>query len=164
MKGTLDYALLVKRFERAVRHKVFALVRNAADADEVTECVFERVYPRLDRFDSTKGSLCTWLFTIAHNVAVSFLRQRNRRLESLDAMEEDEGPTCAGPEESHDARERRTRLRRCIADMDPRERHAFVGRHLRHLPWRQLAAEMHCCIRSAHNWLARAVEKLQKEW
>jgi RNA polymerase sigma-70 factor (ECF subfamily) len=123
----------------------------------------ERVFDRLDRFDPTKGSLCTWLFSIAHNVAVSFLRKRNRRLESLDAMDEDEAPTCAGPEELHDARERRTRLRRCVADLDPRERHALIGRHVRRLSWRKLAAEMGCCIRSAHNWLARAVKKLQKE-
>jgi len=163
MKGQVDYAVLVHRFERAVCHWAYALVGNAADAEEVTECVFVRVHDRLAQYDATKGSLCTWLYHISHNLAVSFLRQRNRRLPSLDAMGEDEAPTVAGPEELHDARERRTRLRRCVRDLKPKQRHALIGHFVRGLTFEQLAVEMDCSAHSARNWAFEAVEILKKE-
>jgi RNA polymerase sigma-70 factor (ECF subfamily) len=163
MKGILDFAVLIERFNRAVYHWAYALVGNAADAEEVTECVFVRVHDRLAQYDATKGSLCTWLYHISHNMAVSFLRQRNRRLPSLDAMGEDEAPMVAGPEELHDARERRTRLRRLVRDLEPKQRHALIGHFVRGLTWEEVAAEMDCCEHSARIWAFEAIEILKKE-
>ena len=163
MQGQVDYAVLVHRFEHPVCHWIRALVRNSADAEELTECMFIRVYDRLDRYDPAKGSLYTWLHTIAHNVAVSFLRRRNRALPSLDAMGEDEAPTVAGPEELHDARERRTRLRKLVRNLESKKRHALIGHFVRGLTWPELAAEMDCCEHSARNWAYQAVDELRKE-
>lgn len=163
MQGQVDYAVLVNRFEHPVCHWIKALVGNAADAEELTECVFIRVYNRLERYDPAKGSLYTWLHTISHNVAVSFLRKRNRALPSLDAMGEDEAPTVAGPDELHEARERRTRLRGLVRNLEPNQRHALVGRFVRRLTWAELAAEQGCCERSARTWAFQAVAALRKE-
>ena len=163
LKGQIDYAVLVHRFERVVCHWIRALVGNAADAEELTECVFIRVYDRLERYDPTKGSLYTWLHTISHNVAVSFLRKRNRALPSLDAMSEDEAPTVAGPDELHEARERRTRLRGLVRDLESKERHALIGHFVRGLTWPELAVELGVCERSARNWAYQAIDELKKE-
>ena len=163
MQGQVDYAVLVHRFEHPVCHWIRALVGNSADAEEVTECLFTRVYERLDRYDPTKGSLYTWLHTIAHNMAVSFLRKRNRAPASLDAMTEDEAPTVVGPEEMHDARERWTRLRRLVRDLESKKRHAFLGHFVRGLKWTELAAEMDCCERSVRGWAYDAIAELKKE-
>ena len=162
-KGQIDYAVLVHRFEHPVCHWIGALVGNSADAEELTECVFIRVYNRLDRYDPAKGSLYTWLHTISHNVAVSFLRKRNRAPASLDAMSEDEAPTVAGPEEEHEVQARRTRLRGLVRDLGPKERHALIGHFVRGLTWPELAVEMDCCEHSARNWAYQAVKELKKE-
>jgi RNA polymerase sigma factor (sigma-70 family) len=163
LRGTVDFAVLMERFNRAVYHWAYVLVGNAADADEVRECVFERVFNRLDRYEPSKGSLCGWLHTVSHNVAVSFLRQRNRRLPSLDAMGEEAAPTVAGPEEEHDARERRARLRECIRGLKPKQRRALIGHFVRGLTWEQVAAELDCCEHSARIWAFEATEILKKE-
>ena len=163
MKGQIDYAVLVHRFERIVCHWIMVLVGNAADAEELTECVFIRVYNRLDRYDPAKGSLYTWLHTISHNVAVSFLRKRNRALPSLDAMGEDEAPTVAGPDELHEERERRTRLRGLVRDLEAKKRHAFLGHFVRGEKWPALADEMGCCERSVRGWAYDAIAELKKE-
>ena len=162
MQGQVDYAVLVHRFEHPVCHWIKALVGNAADAEELTECVLIRVYERLDRYDPTKGSLYTWLHTIAHNMAVSFLRKRNRAPASLDAMTEDEAPTVAGPEELHEARERRTRLRGLVRNLESKKRHALIGYFVRDLTWPELAVELGCCEHSARNWASQAVKELKK--
>ena len=159
--GETDYAVVMDDFRQQVHRWLYAMVGPGSDLEELTECVFIRAYSRLGRFDPTKGSFVTWLHTITHNVAVSFLRQRNHAPASLDAMTEEQGPTCAGPAELYEAKVRRERLQQAIGRLDPLKRHAFVGHHLRDLTWEQVAAEMHCCEHSARNWSALAAEELR---
>jgi RNA polymerase sigma-70 factor (ECF subfamily) len=163
LKGLVDFAVLMDRFQQQVHRWIYAVVGPGADYEELTQCVFFRAYKRLDRFDPAKGSLCTWLHRITHNVAVSFLRQRNRAPDSLDAMTEDEAPTCSGPVEEYAVKALRERLYRAIQKLAPRRRHAFVGHHVRGLTWEEVAAEMDCCEHTARILSAQAAEQLRKE-
>ena len=159
--GETDFAVVMDDFRQQVHRWLYAMVGPGSDLEELTECAFIRAYSRLGRFDPTKGSFVTWLHTITHNVAVSFLRQRNHAPASLDAMTEEQGPTCAGPAELYEAKVRWETLQWAISRLDPLQRHAFVGHHLRGLTWEQVAAEMHCCEHSARNWSALAAEELR---
>ena len=159
--GETDFAVVMDDFRQQVHRWLYAMVGPGSDLEELTECVFIRAYRSLGQFDPTKGSFVTWLHTITHNVAVSFLRQRNHAPASLDAMTEEQGPTCAGPAELYEAKVRWETLQQAIGRLDPLKRHAFVGHHLRGLTWEQVAAEMHCCEHSARNWSALAAEELR---
>ena len=160
--GETDYAVVMDDFRQQVHRWLYAMVGPGTDLEELTECVFIRAYSHLGQFKPAKGSFCTGLHTITHNVAVSFLRQRNHAPDSLDAMTEEQGPTCAGPAELYEARARWERLQQAIGRLDPRKRHAFVGHHLRNLSWDRVAAEMDCCEHSARNWAAMAAEELRE--
>ena len=159
--GEIDFAVLMDDFRQQVHRWLYAMVGPGTDLEELTECVFIRAYSRLGRFDPTKGSFSTWLHTITHNVAVSFIRHRNIAPESLDAMTEEQGPASAGPAELYEAKARRERLQQAIDKLDPLKRHAFLGHHVRGLTWDDLALEMHCCEHSARNWSAMAAEELR---
>jgi len=162
-KGEVDFAVIIENFRQQVHRWLYAVIGPGADLEELTQCVFYRAYSRWGRFDPAKGSFCTWLHRITHNVAVSSLRQRNRAPESLDAMTEDEAPTCAGPEEEYEVKAQRERLYERIDALPPRQRHAFLGRTVRDLSWRELAHEMGCCLRTAHYRYAQAVTTLRRE-
>jgi RNA polymerase sigma-70 factor (ECF subfamily) len=163
MKGEVDFAVLFENYRQQVHRWLYAVVGPGTDLEELTERVFYRAYFRRDLFDPTRGSFGTWLHRITYNEAMSFLRQRNRAPESLDAMTEDEAPTCAGPEEEYELKAQRERLYERIDALPPRQRHAFLGRTLRDLPWQELADELGCCLRTAHYLYARAVTTLRKE-
>jgi len=161
-KGDVDFAVIVENFRQQVHRWLYAAVGPGADLDELTQCVFIRAFSRWGRFDPTRGSFCTWLHKITHNVAMSSLRQRNRAPESLDALAEDEAPTCAGPAEEYAKKALCERLLVRLAALDSRRRHAFLAHHLRGLTWPEVAAEMECCEHSARNWSAEAAEELRR--
>jgi RNA polymerase sigma-70 factor (ECF subfamily) len=163
MEGKVDFAVLEHGYERRVYRWLYAMVRNAADAEELTECVFVRVFDRLGRYNPERGSLCAWLHSITHNVAVSFLRKRNRAPESLDAMTEAEAPSVAGPDELHEARQRRARLHRLVDGLKPLERRALTGFYVRGESWHDVAAELGCTERSARYRALNAVTRLRAE-
>ena len=162
-EGEADFAAAFESFRQQVRRWLYAVVGPGSDLEELTECVFFRAYRRRGRFDPARGSFGTWLHRITHNVAVSFLRQRNRAPESLDAMTEDEAPTCAGPAEEYEVKAQGERLYEKIDALPPKQRHAFLGRTVRDLSWRELADEMDCCLRTAHYWYTQAITTLRRE-
>jgi RNA polymerase sigma-70 factor (ECF subfamily) len=55
------------------------VVGDAADAEEVTQDVFEQVWRSAHRFDPACGSAGRWIITIAYHVAMTALRRHYRR-------------------------------------------------------------------------------------
>ncbi|MBU2573560.1 MAG: RNA polymerase sigma factor [Elusimicrobia bacterium] len=91
-------ALLVKRclggdapaFEELLdsyKNQIFSLilrmVENPQDAEDLAQETFIKAFRRLDSYDSAYPFI-TWLFRIAHNASVDFLRAKKPRTVSID--------------------------------------------------------------------------------
>lgn len=73
------YSYLVNRYSDMVYSLVFKLLKNQADAEDLSQEVFIAAFKSLPAF---KGSakFSTWLYRIAYNKAVSELRKNNPEL------------------------------------------------------------------------------------
>lgn len=68
-----------------------ARIVNQNDAPDIIQEIFIKVWKNLHKFDSSKASFRTWIFTIAKNTATDFLRKRKNLLFSdLEKNEEKE--------------------------------------------------------------------------
>ena len=75
------FAELMNRYRRSVFFLIFKMVKNEEDAEDLTIEVFSKVYFNLDMYAETH-SFSTWLFRIASNHAIDFLRkQKNSQTE-----------------------------------------------------------------------------------
>ncbi len=70
------FGRLVERFQRDVYGKVFAILRNHSDADDVVQETFLRAFRALPHF-RFESSFRTWLLTIATRQALNY-RERMR--------------------------------------------------------------------------------------
>ena len=63
------------------RDKVFGFVRskifNQIDAEDIVQTVFLKVYSNLDKYDETKASLSTWIYTITRNTVYDYLKEKH---------------------------------------------------------------------------------------
>jgi RNA polymerase sigma-70 factor (ECF subfamily) len=66
----------VRRFQRHVYGVALAVVGDAGLAEDVAQQTFERAWKRAGSFDSSRGSVRTWLTTISHNLAIDCVRSR----------------------------------------------------------------------------------------
>lgn len=74
-----------------------------ADAEELTQAVFERAFISWQRFDPARGTMGGWLFTIARNLLTDHLRAAgapHRRTVPLD--DEEDRPQLSVPGPDHD--------------------------------------------------------------
>ena len=66
---------LVGRYLKSVYNFVFRIIKDKNSAEDITQETFVKVWKNLDKFDSEKN-FKTWLFTIARNTTIDYLRKR----------------------------------------------------------------------------------------
>lgn len=69
---------LYRSFFTPVYNFVYARLRNAADADEVTADVFCHVFFHLEDY-SGSSSYTAWMFRVARNAVIDFVRKRDKK-------------------------------------------------------------------------------------
>src|ERR1700677_2454860 len=75
--GDADLALaFVRRFQRIVFGVAVSVIGDPTAAEDVAQQAFEQAWRHAQVYDSRRGSVRTWLTTIAHNLAVDVLRAR----------------------------------------------------------------------------------------
>jgi RNA polymerase sigma-70 factor (ECF subfamily) len=70
---------LYDRYSPMVLALAVRILRDRAAADELLNDVFMELWNRIDRFDATRGTLATYLLTLARSRAIDRLRARKRQ-------------------------------------------------------------------------------------
>ena len=80
---------LVNRYRERVFSVVYNMTSNREDANDVTQDVFVKAFQNIHRFKGN-SAFFTWLYRIAVNTAISFIKKnRNRQYFSLENLQED---------------------------------------------------------------------------
>ena len=90
---------LMHRHSRPVIRFIYRMIGNAGEAEDVAQDVFVRAYRAMCKpsFKEGPGQFSTWLFQVARNAAIDWLRRRKSRpAESLSGLQ-DEGAQFPGP-------------------------------------------------------------------
>ena len=80
---------LVTRYRERVFSMVYNMTSNREDANDVTQDVFIKAFRSIHRFKGN-SAFFTWLYRIAVNTAISFIKKnRNRQYFSLENLQEE---------------------------------------------------------------------------
>ncbi|MEC7756081.1 MULTISPECIES: sigma-70 family RNA polymerase sigma factor [Roseivirga] len=74
------YADLMKRYKKPVYHMILKMVRNVDDAEDLTIEAFAKAFKNLHKFKKD-FTFSTWLFRIATNNTIDFIRKK--RLDTM---------------------------------------------------------------------------------
>jgi RNA polymerase sigma-70 factor (ECF subfamily) len=78
MQGDVDaFTELVRRFQEKIYHTILALTRNQQDAYDLAQETFMHAYKSLRNFKQ-RSTFYTWIYRIAVNLALNFLKKRKR--------------------------------------------------------------------------------------
>jgi RNA polymerase sigma-70 factor (ECF subfamily) len=72
---SVAFGALMRRHQRRIYRLAVHLLRDAAEAEDVTQETFVRAYGALDRFDG-RSEAFTWIYRIAVNLSLNTIRAR----------------------------------------------------------------------------------------
>ncbi len=125
--GDPDLAVsFVRRFQHRVFGVAIAVTGDPQLAEDISQQTFERAWRHAQIYDSRRGSVTTWLTTIAHNLAIDTVRSRRPEPvapEDLDAILD---VVSESPERYALADEASSRLRAAVAELPPEQGRALV--------------------------------------
>jgi len=163
------FALLVRRYEPKLRAYVAQMVGLEEEARDLVQEAFIRAWKHLDQYDSTYR-FSTWLFRIAHNLAIDHLRRNRRLMVSLDLGEDEEGDTMQldlpdpgrGPLATLANRELAAAMAREIAGLPAAYRELVILRHFVGLAYNEIAELKKLPLGTVKNKLFRAHSVLRE--
>ena len=142
---------LVVSHHRRVYAICYRFTGSSADAEDLTQDVFLKLYRNLASFDVDKGNFVTWMTTLTRNLLVDHFRRTRmeRATDSLDASMtgEDDGSSMASrladgkpSQEAHVAGlELKVRIQQALAELSPELREAVILRDLQDMDYREIA-------------------------
>lgn len=160
------FEALVLRHQRRIVNYAMAIVRDAADAEDVAQETFLRAYRSLTRFRG-ESSFKTWLYAIATNAARTGLDRRGRRRRLEEGSLDDEaaplsaGDVPAGGADAETTLVRRESIDRALAALPPDLRVAVVLRDVEGLDYKEIAAATRAPIGTVESRIFRARRRLR---
>ncbi|WP_209329741.1 RNA polymerase sigma factor [Lunatimonas salinarum] len=89
-KDQQAYATLMKRYKKAVYFMILKMIRDTDDAEDLTMEAFAKSFRNLHKFKKDY-TFSTWLFRIATNNAIDFIRKKKLKTMSLNNTLTDDG-------------------------------------------------------------------------
>ena len=160
------FETLVTRKTSAVVSLARRIVGNGEDARDVAQMVFLRVWNELHRYDE-KYSLNTWLYRIATNLSIDFLRSSRSRERAhgatLHLVREREELTVADATRSAEDAELARLFETVSGRLSEKQKAAFVLREMQDCDTKEIAEILGCGESTVRNHLFNARKILRRE-
>ncbi len=132
------FAVLVRQYSEPLYWKVRRIVLNHEDANDVLQNAFLKIWNNLDTFQG-KSALSTWLYRIAINEALDFVR-RQKNVNSATVSTEDEPGVAARlmGDDYFDGDEAQARLQEAVARLPEVQRTVFTLKYFDELKYSEI--------------------------
>lgn len=170
----LAFAELMKRYRDSIYYLLLKMVNNAVDAEDLTIEAFGKAFRNIDRY-SPNYAFSTWLFKIASNNCIDFLRKNKGREYAFQANSEDVSQTGSNdeysahvqleskspmPDELMMTEEKAKALRKVVRELKPRYKKLVELRYFKEYSYEEISQELEIPLGTVKAQLFRARELL----
>ncbi|MDA3952100.1 MAG: sigma-70 family RNA polymerase sigma factor [Bacteroidales bacterium] len=160
------YAELLGRYRDAIYFMLLKMVNNKSDAEDLTIEAFGKAFKNISQY-TPNYAFSTWLFKIATNNCIDFIRKKKANLISLDQSSVDNEnlgtPLHANtpdPEEDMIKSQRMALTRSIVEKLKPRYKTLVELRYFKEFSYEEIANELNLPIGTVKAQLFRARELL----
>ena len=160
------YTELLDRYRDAIYFMLLKMVNNASDAEDLTIEAFGKAFKNIDQY-APNYAFSTWLFKIATNNCIDFIRKKKANTISLDQNDDDDdkAPTdimapVLDPEESLIKEQKLKLMRSIVSRLKPRYRKLIELRYFKEYSYEEISEELELPIGTVKAQLFRARELL----
>lgn len=161
------YAELMDRYRDTIFYMLLKMVKNKSDADDLTIEAFGKAFKNIQQY-TPNFAFSTWLFKIASNNCIDFLRKRKANTISIEGQLDDSGneipisiqTDTPDPEEDMIKKQKAMLMQNVVEKLKPRYRELVQLRYFKEYSYEEIAEEMNIPIGTVKAQLFRARELL----
>lgn len=162
------YGVLMARYRDSVFYIMLKMVHNRDDAEDLTQEAFAKAFNNLVNY-SADFAFTTWLFKIATNNGIDYLRKKRLQTSSLEETQEtDDGdaPTmvvkdhASNPEENMMKEQRAEKIRTAVGNLNPKYKVLVEMRYLEELSYEEISEKLDIPLGTVKAQLFRAKDML----
>ena len=160
------YAKLLTRYKRPVYHMILKMVRNTDDAEDLTMESFSKAFRSLHRFKKD-FTFSTWLFRIATNNTIDFIRKKKLNTLSIEnTYTDDDGQSVSidimdknnDPQEEAIKAQKEELMQVFVGMLPPKYQKLVRLRYFHELSYEEIAKELEAPLGTVKAQLHRARE------
>ncbi len=163
------YSELMHRYRDSIYHTMLKMVRNHDDAEDLTIEAFGKAFFKLASY-TPSYAFSTWLFKIATNNCIDFIRRQRLKTLSIDEPSEKEGKdftdslraVSLNPEERYIRQQRQKIMRELMDKLNEKYRIMIELRYFEELSYQEISEKLDLPIGTVKAQLFRAKELLME--
>lgn len=163
------YAKLMEKYERPLHYHIIKIVRNQDMVEDLIQEVFTKAFKSMDSYN-TNYAFSTWLYRIATNHSIDFLRKRKLKTYSLDEPVEGKDGEMhfeppdpgANTDEPLIRQQRKSMVEEAIDQLPEKYRKVIQMRHMEERSYQEISEEIGQPLGTIKAHLFRARELLNK--
>jgi RNA polymerase sigma factor (sigma-70 family) len=162
------YSDIVDRFREQIFHFILRMVKDRAQAEDLTQETFIKAFRALASFNSNYA-FSTWLYKIAANNCIDFFRKKKLATTSLDTpikakdgdLHRDFADHELGPESELISKEQTNQIQLAVDALPPKYKEAILLRHSQDKSYEEIADELGIPLGTVKVRIFRAREMLK---
>lgn len=154
------FRVLVLQYQERLYWHVRKIVQSHDDANDVVQNAFIKIYRNIDKFKGN-SKLYTWLYRIATNEALTFLkRQRSRTTEAIDNPDNNLDKQLASSDDI-DGEVIQQLLRQAIETLPEKQKLVFNMRYFEEIPYQELSEILETSVGALKASYHHAAKKIE---
>lgn len=164
------YKKLMKKYHDAIFNFIFKMVRDREQVEDLTQEAFIKAFGSLRKFND-EFAFSTWLYKIATNNSIDYIRKRKLQVYSIDKPIDarDSEYVFELPDEGYEADQelisdqRAVMIRNAIGKLPPKYRKVIELRHVEEKSYEEIADVLNLPIGTVKAHIFRARELLYRQ-
>lgn len=159
-----NYQEIINRYHRKLFSYIYRLVRSKEEAEDILQNVFVKAFKNLVSFDTTK-KFSPWIYRIAHNEAVNFLKRRSKKhfISWEDMANENKSEARSEEKSAFDAwviKESDAEMRKAMKSLPPKYKEILEMRYFQEKTYAEIGKNIRKPVNTVGTLLSRAKRKL----
>jgi len=153
------FTQLLKRHRETVFFQIKKMVFEHADADDIAQAVWIKVWNKLDGFKQ-ESAFSTWLFRVAYNETLNYIAQKKRLKTHSIQNELDHNLEHPSSQDTLKETAIQIKLERAIAELPEKQRFVFMLRYYEDFDYEKIASITGTTVGGAKANYHQAVKKM----
>lgn len=163
------YKKLVEKYQRALYFHILKMIKDKEQVNDLVQEAFVKAFDNLNTY-STNYAFSTWLYRIATNHTIDYLRKKKLKTLSIDEpvktrdgeMQMQLEDESAGTDRNIIRKQRQDMVQEAIEDLPPKYRKVIEMRHMEEKSYQEIADVLDLPLGTVKAHIFRARELLYK--